>query len=265
MMENRQAQDSGLVIYQAGEEACSPGHGFGPAVRDHYLIHCVLTGQGTLYRGERRWKIGKSEGFLILPEEVNYYQADEEEPWHYCWVGFHGREVPGILKKCGISRDNPVFEFHDTVRIQNCIGWIQEHYTRRNEEFLALSRLYEFFAMLKGEEEGAGLTVRLAQRVREYLEKNYSYGITVQDVANALSVDRSHMFRCFKEEYGISVQEYLLDYRLERAARLIGRSDMNITEIMYSCGFRDLPNFSRQFRKKYGQSPGQMRRRREHA
>ena len=84
MMGNRQAQDSGLVIYQAGEEACSPGHGFGPAVRDHYLIHCVLTGQGTLYRGERRWKIGKSEGFLILPEEVNYYRADGEEPWHYC-------------------------------------------------------------------------------------------------------------------------------------------------------------------------------------
>lgn len=254
------AGECGITIYQVGEEYCDPRHGYGPAVRDHYLIHCVLEGGGRLVNGTREWRIRSGQGFLIIPEEINYYEADEAEPWHYCWVGFHGRDVPGILKRCGISEASPVFHFHDAAKMEKCVRRMGMHYKNREEGFLALSKLYEFFAMLQGEEEEAGASERLAPRVKAFLEKNYSYGITVGEAAKALSVDRSHMFRSFKEEYGVSVQRYLLDYRLERAGQLLKRSDMNVTEIMYSCGFSDLPNFSRQFKKKYGMAPAQCRK-----
>ena len=91
------------------------------------------------------------------------------------------------------------------------------------------------------------------------MAKNYSYHITVEDIARRLGVDRSHLFRIFKKGLGCSPQAYLLDYKLGRAVQLLVQTDLTVTEIMYSCGFADLPNFSRQFKKKFGAPPALYR------
>ncbi|MBO5199157.1 MAG: AraC family transcriptional regulator [Lachnospiraceae bacterium] len=249
----------GVIIYHIGDEPCRPGHSYGPAVRDHYLIHCVLKGRGKFCKQGKEWKVGSGQGFLILPDELTYYEADREEPWEYCWVGFHGRDIAGIIRQCQLSEEAPIFSFADSERMLRCVRRMRELLKERDGEFQALSRLYEVFSMIRGEEEYQDKSEHLAGRVRAYIEKNYSYGITVAEIARAFAVDRSHMFRCFKKEYGVSVQDYLLQYRLKRARQLIEQTDMNVTEIMYSCGFMDLPNFSRQFKKKYGEAPAHFR------
>ena len=83
----------------------------------------------------------------------------------------------------------------------------------------------------------------------EYALRNYSYGITVEELARHVGVDRSHLFRIFKKMLGISPQEYLLNLKLARARELMESTELSVTEIMYSCGFNDLSNFSKQFKK----------------
>ena len=63
---------------------------------------------------------------------------------------------------------------------------------------------------------------------------------------------------------GVSPQEYLLGFKLARALELMEGTDLSVTEIMYSCGFNDLSNFSKQFKKAYGCPPASYRRAGQH-
>jgi AraC-like DNA-binding protein len=248
-----------LSLYQVGAENCAPGHSFGPAVRDHYLIHCVIDGEGVFSVGEKRYSITKGQGFLIHPGVVTLYQADHNNPWKYVWVGFNGADADSICSLCGIGLEQPVFHFSDEDRLKNCIYELGESYRINNNGFLTLSRLYEFFSLIGSVDATSEKTVRLIDLALDFINKNYSYGLTVSQIANHLGISRSHLFRIFKENMDMSVQSYLLSYRLERAESMLKNTDRSVKEIMYSCGFKDSPNFSRQFRSAYGLPPGAYR------
>ena len=82
-----------LCLYQYGHEKCAPGHLFGPATRNHYLFHYVLSGTGTLMaadsKGENHsYQIRSGQGFMIFPGQITTYIADVNVPWEYVWVEF---------------------------------------------------------------------------------------------------------------------------------------------------------------------------------
>ena len=85
---DRKLQD--LNPLTAGEEACVPGHSFGPAIRNYTLIHYVLRGKGTLYARGGTFPVRAGQIFVILPGEVTTYTADADDPWYYRWIGFNG-------------------------------------------------------------------------------------------------------------------------------------------------------------------------------
>ena len=98
-----------ITMYYAGRDKCEPGYYFGPAIRQHYLLHVVLEGKGIYRRNSHIYEMKKGDAFLIIPGDKCYYRADDEEPWEYAWIGFDGYEVPGILKDCRLTTENPVF------------------------------------------------------------------------------------------------------------------------------------------------------------
>ena len=70
-----------LGLYQFGKEQCRPAHSFGPAARNHFLFHYVLSGTGHLYANDskgqtREYQIRSGQGFMIFPRQVNTYIAD---------------------------------------------------------------------------------------------------------------------------------------------------------------------------------------------
>ena len=74
----------------AGYDRCSPGHSFGPTVREYYLIHYIFEGRGTYWTEGKEYVLSAGECFLIKPGQVTRYQADMEDPWYYVWIGFEG-------------------------------------------------------------------------------------------------------------------------------------------------------------------------------
>lgn len=153
-----------------------------------------------------------------------------------------------------------MFSFQNIVEMEQCISQMASNYSRRGGGFLALAKLYEFFSMVQGDDTVKGSPLKLASRVRRFIDRNYSYHINVERIAEIMGCNRSHMFRVFKEENGVSVQEYLKSVRMEHARNMMEQTEMSVTEIMYSCGFDDLPNFSRQFKNHFGVSPGAVRK-----
>ena len=83
--------------------------------------------------------------------------------------------------------------------------------------------------------------------------------ITVAEVADRIDFSESHFMRYFRENMGTSFVDYLRDYRLTMAARLLLVSDETVLSIAEEVGFENLSYFNRAFKKKYGVTPREYR------
>jgi AraC-like DNA-binding protein len=255
-------QNTDLRMYQCGTEKCESGHSFGPAVRDHFLIHYIHSGKGTFYDGNRVYPLGAGQGFLICPDMVTYYRADREEPWHYSWTGFHGIKAEGLLKSAGLTVETPIFTT-DSDFIGDCFFQMNEAgKLRHGSEIRLLGYLYLFLSELvdrnRAEElsDAAGSRKEVyVRKVIEYIEMNYSRKIRIQELARQLGLDRSYLGSIFKERLGTPIQGFLLNFRLEKACGLMKNKNLSIGDISRSVGYDDPLLFSKLFKKNRGLSP----------
>ncbi len=89
---------SDIYTVFCGMQDCTPSYSFGPAVRDCYLLHLCLKGEGVFYSGEERYLLKQGQGFLIHPGKLTFYQADDVNPWSYLWVGIGGHDAEKYLR-----------------------------------------------------------------------------------------------------------------------------------------------------------------------
>lgn len=102
----------------------------------------------------------------------------------------------------------------------------------------------------------AGSMVRQARR---YLDMHYCEKLTIDEVAQHVSVSREHLIRLFSAQYGISPMRYVRRRRLDTAATLLSDTSLPISTVAEETGFGDVQQFSRTFKKATGRSPGQYR------
>lgn len=97
------------------------------------------------------------------------------------------------------------------------------------------------------------------KRVCEFIEANYQEKIKVEDVATLLNITETSFNRLIKKRTGRTFIEFLNDYRIGFATRWLTETNQTIAEIAFRCGFYNISNFNRIFRKLKNCTPGQYR------
>ena len=100
---------------------------------------------------------------------------------------------------------------------------------------------------------------RRVLKVKNYINDHYRNEIRLGDVASLAGMSPSAFSRFFKLHTGRNLSDYIIDMRLGYASRMLVDSTHSIAEIAYGCGFNNLSNFNRIFRKKKGCSPSEFR------
>lgn len=100
---------------------------------------------------------------------------------------------------------------------------------------------------------------RRVQKVQHYINAHYQEEIRLNDLAEMVGMTDVAFSRFFKLRTGKSLSDYIIDIRLGYATRLLVDSTMTIAEICYECGFNNLSNFNRIFKKKKNCSPKEFR------
>ncbi|MBS6642752.1 MAG: PocR ligand-binding domain-containing protein [Clostridiaceae bacterium] len=104
---------------------------------------------------------------------------------------------------------------------------------------------------------------KLPEKVLEYLHRNYSSKISIDDLCSHFYCSRATLTRSFRSAFGKSIHESLTEIRLSHSLKLLKRPDRSIDEIAVSCGFYDQNYFTKVFKKHYKQTPGQWRTQRD--
>ena len=230
-----------LGLYQFGRENCDPAHSFGPAIRNHYLFHYILNGKGTFFwqdaRGhEHEMRLKAGQGFLISPRQITTYVADERIPWEYCWLEFDGLRAKESLEIIGLSVNNPIYnpvhpEFSQIMKEEML-------YIVRNKKEAPLhliGHLYLFIdALMRSVKENQPTVSKVKdyyiKEALAYIEHNYMNDISVESIAESSGLNRSYFGKIFKESVGKSPQEFLINYRMIKAAELLRRTRYSINE-----------------------------------
>lgn len=255
-----------LNLYRCGIEDCKSGHSWGPAIRDHYIIHYILGGKGSFTVGETTYKLGKNDGFLICPGTVVYYEADVAEPWSYGWVGFNGFKAPVYLKQAGLDNQNPIFRYDKDHFLREClVRMISTKQLVRGREIRLIGLLYEFLSQLVEMTDNYLLEKdnRKEEYVRkalEYIRMNYSRKIAISEIANYIGLDRSYLYSLFQEYLNTSPQDYLIRFRMDKACELLQATSLSVGSIAYSVGYEDPLLFSKVFKKARGLPPREYRK-----
>lgn len=262
-----------LRLYQYGWERCKPLHSFGPYVRNHYLFHFIIEGQGSFDTdgedGVHRWyQLSAGQGFLICPGQVTTYSADRDRPWTYAWVELDGLRAAEFLEDAGLSIAQPIYNPRDPAQaeaVQREMMYIADHSDASPVHLIGHLYLFLDALILSSATQRRVRPGQLQdfyiQEAVTYMEKNYRDDrLTVEEVAEACRLNRSYFSRLFRDRMGCPPQEFLIRLRLSKAAEMMTASRASIGSIAAMCGYTNQLHFSRAFHKHYGVSPREWRK-----
>lgn len=263
---NKMSLDLNLV--HAGIEQCMPSH-ICSGERDEYILHFILSGKGFFSpKSDNVYPLSKGQMFLISPNKPVIYGADANNPWQYAWIGFDGLRADAILKKCGFSVSTRILPLPEKLSLMSdYFDHILEHDIdtfgsgMRKEAWMLMlfSRLMDSY-----EKQGQNTppsqfhqynTKSYIELAIEYIKTSYHNGINVSDIATRLGVSRAYLNYVFQNELNTSIQQYLIGFRMNKAANLLVNTTLTIKEISSAIGYTDQLTFSKAFKKKFGVSP----------
>jgi len=232
---NQSLRDLNPIL--AGESSCTPGQIQGPVSWEHPLIHYVLSGKGVYYiRGEKH-PVHAGQIFITMPGDVVSYQADQNDPWRYRWVGFNGcladrfSELPPVVTAPEGTMENlcDLME-HDSIL-----------------EYRLASELFFLYSKLLKPQKHI-ITSDCVKWIMDHVQASYMNPISVSDLASQLGMDRCYLTKKFKKRTNYSIQGYILHVRLTRAAKYL-EEGFSVKETADMCGFNDVSSFCKSWTK----------------
>ena len=230
----------------------------GPMLRNSYIIHYVINGRG-FYNGNT---VEAGQGFLILPGNVEEYHADPKDPWELLWVVSEDPEMQNLFPTFQADSETGIFSydyvdaarhtaeriFFLSRRVISCAEML--------ELFLSVYKHQDNLALREMKKSSAERNVDFALN---FIHLNYQSSISIAELTELLAISQPYLFRIFKQVTGKSPKQYLGDYRLLQAKKLLRETNLTIGEVAASVGYSDALAFSRFFSRRQGISPQKYR------
>lgn len=227
---------------------------------DNFLIMYVVKGEGTLTVKGKSRIIKENDVMLINCYEQHGYKTSKS--LETLWIHFDGNVIrdyfnllKGDLEHVVFSTEAPVIPNHlkSIIDIFKDGNIINEALISCDIERI-LAELYTL--------SSKNTTFKKSSFVNDsilYIKSNFKDKISLQDIAESVSISPFHFSRIFKKETGYSPYEYILIVRINHAKNLLKTTNMLIKEISFECGFSSESNFITSFKKHTNMSPKQFR------
>jgi len=243
-LENKAFTD--LVPLEFGMEQKGKGQTEPRRLCDWYTIHYILSGCGVFKKNGTVYPLSKGQCFLLRPGEVYVDIADPDNPWKYLWIGFLGKKADDFSRLEEVFTPSAALfsEFHLAFHLDHGV-----------EEFL-VSMLFRLHCELLCPK----CPPDPVKKVVSYINVHYMKTISVSQIASEFHMNRNYLSRIFRERLGISMQQYLIQKRLNAAKALL-QQGYSVYQTSQLVGYSDQFVFSKAFKKQFGHSPSACKNR----
>lgn len=223
-----------------------------------YLFFLVRSGAGRLSYDHTEYVLTAGDCVFIDCRKP-YFHETSEDLWSLSWVHFDGPTAANVYQKYMERGGLPAFRPETTAKYRDCFEHLYHiasgsSFTRDMELNTVLSTLLTLLMAdaWHPEKTQSGTKNTTLLEIRQYLDHNYPEKITLDDLSERYFINKYYLTRVFKEQFGVSVMDYLRNVRITHAKNQLRFTDKPAEQIGLDCGIGDVYYFSRVFKKVEG-------------
>lgn len=243
---------------------------------DFELIYCEQ-GQIQVTLWGQAYTLCARDLILVLPHAVHSIVQSGAENGAYFNIMFHPSLFRGAEEDP--CYDKYVLPFLDGEKTMDCFHpsgspfnqavapLVLSLYEHRRESysthelvvksslFLLLHHMNQQGTAATSDNRSQQLSYSRLKNALYYVQKFYDHDVSIREAATQCGFSESHFMKLFRELTGMSFNAYLVNYRLELAAKQLTETDFKVIDIAENCGFHNHSYFTRAFQKKYQMTP----------
>jgi AraC-like DNA-binding protein len=252
--------------------------GFFPHAQYHYLerpagcdthifIYCIEGEGWVILENNKKLPIRKNTIMVIPAQMPHIYGATEADPWSIYWFHLKGEAVERFIQCFDMDNFTLYVPATQAVRIINLFdlcyetllykGYSIKHYLYVSQ---VMRHLLGMIALLQGESQQDERKSVYVERSIQYMVEHVQSSLTLDELADYISLSKSHFIHLFKQVTGYSPIDYYMRLKIQRACQYLDLTDYSVKEVSKNIGIQDAYYFSRVFSKIMGQSPSDYRK-----
>lgn len=226
-------------------------------------IEYIISGSGVINSNGKSYIVNKGDSYMLLEGSDQNYYSNADDPFTKIWFNFKGVLNREIIKIYDLF-DTVLFKNTNTLpfieKIHQIISSNTDPKLIQEETSAVFLRLIQFMANHKQELTSESSSVDM---IRYYIDCNITKNIKMSDISAITNYTPQHIIKLFKEKYGITPHQYILDSKIRIALPMLRHGysiHKSIEEISNELGFSDPHHFSFQFKKRMGMRPSLYRK-----
>lgn len=245
-----------LYLLSVGRRKEALNHAYNSTSNYQHILVYVEEGDTVLYVNGIPHYIHPGMIYVLFRDAENHYDASHTI-WSIHWIGIDGAEVMQLFQTLGLSPEEPVLDLiNETEVFESYKRLFDLTYEDGYRAKISLkAEFYTLISLLLNNRDLSGTYTRdYVSEVNALIEHHFRDPIRVEEIADALHVDRCHISRIYRSETGITIKEKIRIVQLAEAQKLLA-SGYTVKDTSLSCGFRDPLYFSKVYSKHFGTPP----------
>lgn len=208
-----------------------------------YALHFIVSGLGEFVCDGKSYQAGAGDVFMFFPGMQIYYHDFSDTPWQYYWLHFDGNNLDLLLGQVGLTPKKPFLKSVNPELFAFFSSMEKSFFSKQYSPLLPIAAAWQVLSMLSRKSPRKR---KLAEQIKDQIDlAQFGYS-TVEELAAAFKVNRTTLFRSFKQAYGCGVKEYLDSVRLKHALALY-KSGVRVEAVCRICGYGNEEYFRRIF------------------
>lgn len=256
-----------LNLLQVGWDKCTPNYTYSN-YRDMYIIHYVKSGFGTIECENEAHTVGAGDSFIFRPNVLTVHSASSTDPYEFYFFAFDGKLAKKLIERT-VFRNGKVAVSAPSDNLCWLIKEAAENLSVSSQtQFKKLEYLFKLISHydisnvtdILQNASPREIHREIVYNVKKYIQFNFSNSIKISDISAQLNINRSHLYRIFKQDTGKSIEEYLVSIRMNEARRLLQETDLSAKRISEIVGYLHYSSFFNAFEHYCGTTPQQYRK-----
>ncbi len=256
--------NSVLSVEQLGRDVSTPGFSY-PQYNSTYVLSVVRNGKGTLESDGKKYNLSKNDAFLTYPNTLSIQTADQKEPWELCFISFSGSAVKDIIEKTVFKNNTVTVNLRNSDLADEIIKSTFLLNTGVRSDFALFESFFRIISFLDIQKTQIFINEEDSQNkyvteIKRYIHSVYPENIKISEIANKLNINRSHLYRIFKAETGLGVEDYIINIRINHAKALLKDTSLSVTAVSALVGYKNYTTFFKRFKQSTGVTPIEYRK-----